>query len=242
VSSSSSPKSHFLRKITKNEQKQLVGILAGNKSVYLVQGSSFKLLNAKTCLNDEIMNFLINAIDKDSPKEIFMLSTHFYTLLNEGKHKNVKRWTLKKGVDISKLQKILIPINFKLNHWILVEINMEKENIVVYDSLPFNSVVYKDIVENLKSYIVAELKASWQNKNVVKEDTYQKFKNVNEWEVKYPSDIPNQDNDFDCGVFTFLFAKYLSKGWNFDFTQSDIPQIRRQIALDIANYKKEKKK
>ena len=53
------------------------------------------------------------------------------------------------------------------------------------------------------------------------------------WRIGMPKDIPRQTNTFDCGVFTCLFAKYLTQKKKFDFNQDDMPNYRAEIEREI---------
>ena len=44
-----------------------------------------------------------------------------------------------------------------------------------------------------------------------------------------------QYNKVDCGVFILMYADYVTRGAQFDFTQADMPALRRKITLDILN-------
>lgn len=51
-------------------------------------------------------------------------------------------------------------------------------------------------------------------------------------------DIPQQDNGFDCGVFTCQFIESLSRGEDdFAFTQENMPYLRRRMVWEIAHAK-----
>ena len=45
---------------------------------------------------------------------------------------------------------------------------------------------------------------------------------------------PRQSNGFDCSVFVCLYASYLMSNTTFDFTQSDLPAMRKWMAYHIA--------
>lgn len=57
------------------------------------------------------------------------------------------------------------------------------------------------------------------------------------WTGITPSNIPQQRNMSDCGVFTCMFAERLSRNHPFDFSQKDMTAIRRRMALDIKRKK-----
>ena len=46
-------------------------------------------------------------------------------------------------------------------------------------------------------------------------------------------DIPQQYNKFDCGVFTMIYADFLTDNLPLSFTANDIPFFRQKIAADI---------
>ena len=55
-----------------------------------------------------------------------------------------------------------------------------------------------------------------------------------EWAlVRCQTDTPRQKNGFDCGVFTCMFADFLSKDCPLVFGQGHVDQCRNRIALSI---------
>jgi len=49
-------------------------------------------------------------------------------------------------------------------------------------------------------------------------------------------DTPQQENGYDCGVFTCQFLQALSQGQDyFIFTQKDMPYLRRRMIWEIGN-------
>ena len=51
--------------------------------------------------------------------------------------------------------------------------------------------------------------------------------------IKFPPEIPSQQNTFDCGVFMLVFAKYICLGKQFYFTCKDMPYFREEIKEEI---------
>merc|ERR1712043_132378 len=45
--------------------------------------------------------------------------------------------------------------------------------------------------------------------------------------------IPRQLNGSDCGVFTCQYAEFLSREASFEFSQGDMPRLRRRMAAEI---------
>ena len=56
---------------------------------------------------------------------------------------------------------------------------------------------------------------------------------MSEWKQVIANNIPQQMNGSDCGVFTCLFAEYLSRGAMLTFSQSDIPYFRKRMVYEI---------
>ena len=48
-------------------------------------------------------------------------------------------------------------------------------------------------------------------------------------------DTPRQENGFDCGVFTCMYADFLSMGYPLTFNQEHIAKCRQRIALSCLN-------
>ena len=56
------------------------------------------------------------------------------------------------------------------------------------------------------------------------------------WVDYCPRDTPQQENGYDCGVFTCQFLEALSRGMDspFNFTQRSMAFLRRRMVLEIA--------
>jgi len=58
---------------------------------------------------------------------------------------------------------------------------------------------------------------------------------MDRWPIQTPSDVPQQNNSLDCGVFACMFANYLGLRRNPDFTMQNIDLFRRKMALSFLN-------
>ena len=57
---------------------------------------------------------------------------------------------------------------------------------------------------------------------------------ADDWElITCKPEVPVQENGFDCGVFTCMFADFLSSNRPLTFNQQHITQCRERIALSI---------
>jgi len=205
-----------------------------------VQRASMKTLKPGMWLNDEIIHYFYlmlakrdEELCKNNPsreRSHFFKSFFITKLLNEGnascdgkyEYRNVKRWSKKvPGKDIFNLNKILFPINMGNMHWICAAIFMKKKRIEIFDSMGSNGNRY---LEALFNYI--------QDEHIDKKKT--PLPDADSWElVPTQRDTPRQTNGHDCGVFTCMFADFLSKDTALVFNQDHIDQCRERIALSI---------
>jgi Ulp1 family protease len=73
------------------------------------------------------------------------------------------------------------------------------------------------------------VKDEWKSKN-----QGEALPNLEEWKlVSTTIDTPMQENGWDCGVFTCMFADFLGLGYPLSFKQEHITQCRERIALSI---------
>jgi len=205
-----------------------------------VQRASMQTLKPGEWLNDEIIHHFYLMLSKRD-EELCMNDptrqrSHFFKsffitkVLNEGnascdgkyEYRNVKRWSKKvPGKDIFKLDKILFPINMGNMHWIAAVIFMKKKRIEIFDSMGSDGGRY---LEALFSYIQDE---HMDKKKIPLPD-------ADAWElIPTQQETPRQRNGHDCGVFTCMFADFLSKDTSLVFNQNHINQCRERIALSI---------
>ena len=53
--------------------------------------------------------------------------------------------------------------------------------------------------------------------------------------VETTANTPRQENGYDCGVFATFCAHYLAHGVDPNFSQEDIPHLRRRMMISILN-------
>lgn len=59
---------------------------------------------------------------------------------------------------------------------------------------------------------------------------------MQQWKAKQMGNtVPQQNNGYDCGVFACQFAVYSALGKPFLFSQSDMPNIRKRMVVEISN-------
>lgn len=127
------------------------------------------------------------------------------------------------GGDIFSLYTIFFPINQDNVHWTLAVVNMKEKCIRYYDSLGGDGNKY---LVRLLLYLVDEHQAKKDKKM-----------DLNGWTLEdCANDTPQQHNTFDCGVYTCLFADFLSMNRSLEgISPNDVSLYRPHIALSILN-------
>jgi len=204
-----------------------------------VQRASLHKLQPGQWLNDEIIHyFYLMLANRDEylcnnqpgKKRSHFFKSFFLTkLFDEGatdqyKYTNVKRWSKRvPGKDIFNLSKIFFPCNIGNTHWACAVIFMEDKIIQFYDSMGGSG---KHYMNGLFSY----LKDEWKAKKGGEMPDEQQWKLI-----PTTSDTPCQQNGYDCGVFTCMFADFLALDFPLTFSQKHIHLCRERIALSIMN-------
>ena len=141
---------------------------------------------------------------------MFSSTAHFfYTKLSIHGYSGVSGWH--KDVDTNIKQLLIFPVHQPVRaHWCLVVVDIQKKEIVCYDSL------YKEnsaCLEEFKNYI---FKINGEN-----------------FATKQDTNIPMQTNSYDCGAFVCAYAHCLAASSIFNFTQLDISVIRQRMVSEL---------
>ena len=123
-------------------------------------------------------------------------------------------------VDIFAKDIVLLPINLGNSHWVCAAINMKRRRFEFYDSMGRMS---SAITDTLRGYLEAE-----------HVDKKKSEIDLRDWEDYFDQRLPQQENGYDCGVFTSQFIECLSrKNGRFDFTQRNMPYLRQKMVHEI---------
>uniref|UniRef100_A0A674F0S3 SUMO specific peptidase 2 n=1 Tax=Salmo trutta TaxID=8032 RepID=A0A674F0S3_SALTR len=198
----------------------------------LVLSSAFKLcitqrdlasLQEGSWLNDEVINFYLSLVMTRSSSagqglKVYSFSTFFFPKLHGGGHAAVKRWT--KAVDLFQYDIILVPLHLGV-HWSLAVIHFNSRTVRSYDSMGQR---HDDICSLLLLYLREEHKA-------------RKDLDLDAWTVGSlrASEIPQQKNGSDCGVFACKYADYIAQGRPLNFRQCHMPLFRKLMIWEILN-------
>ncbi|CAE6465190.1 unnamed protein product [Rhizoctonia solani] len=197
-----------------------------------VSDSDLARLKPAQWLNDEVINFygaLILGRSEEAQKgkgkalDVHYFNTFFFAKLEDmGYEKSrIGKWT--KKIDIFKKDVVLIPVNLGNAHWTCAAINFQKKRIEYHDSMGRKrGKVYKI----LRDYLNSEHK-----------DKKKKDFDFTGWEDYFDDNAPQQENGYDCGVFSCQYMECLSRGAPFGFTQENMSYLRQRMILEITRGK-----
>ncbi|RLN10248.1 hypothetical protein BBJ28_00014183 [Nothophytophthora sp. Chile5] len=186
-------------------------------------------------LNDEVINFYFQLMnDRDEAlvktgvleKRSHFFNSFFYTKVSEKGYNfvNVRRWTRKvafrlAGVTCALDRALGLPRETDM-HWCMAVIFMSEKRIQYYDSMNGSGAACLDV-------LLRYLRDEMEHKKKEKFDD-------EGWElVTTASDTPQQSNGSDCGVFSCMFADYISQNKALTFSQKDMEFHRHRMVLHV---------
>ncbi|XP_020805395.1 LOW QUALITY PROTEIN: sentrin-specific protease 1-like [Drosophila serrata] len=191
---------------------QLNNLINGNP--HQVVSSKFNLQTCSSWLNDEVINFYMNLLTERSekrsgelPSVYQRMNTFFVPRLLQNGHAGVKRWTRK--VDIFSKDIIPVPVHCKTIRYCD---SMGKPN--------------QDVLDALESYL--------QQESLDKRK--QPF-DTSDFKIESVPNVPQQTNGSDCGVFSCMFAEYISPDAPITFSQENMDYFRKKMILEISDGK-----
>lgn len=209
--------------------------IVANAETDSVQRESLRKLRPGVWLNDEIIHYFLTLLAQRDAKLCsqqqgrrrchFFKSFFLTKLLDDDKrynYANVKRWSKKvPGKDIFALDKIIFPVNVSGMHWCCAVARMQSRTIQFYDSLGGDGMIWlKGIFQYIQDEHMDKKKIPLPDKEA--------------WRlIPCQPNCPQQNNGYDCGVFTCAFADYLSVDKELNFGQSHVTELRQRIALSI---------
>eukprot|EP00850_Spirogloea_muscicola_P022713 SM000308S11823 [mRNA] locus=s308:121653:124435:+ [translate_table: standard] len=194
-------------------------ILASNEAASLdISRTMMKCLRPGCWLNDEVSNFYLQLLKERElrapgkyPKCHFF-NTFFYNKLFRDKqkydYKSVRRWTTPKkvGYKLYDCDKVIVPIHQGI-HWTLAIIDLSGKSLHFLDSL-----------HGLDGGTLVQLAKYIRDEALDKGEV---VLDASSWPQSCPSDIPEQLNSCDCGVFMLKYADYCSRGAPLTFSQME---------------------
>ena len=177
-------------------------------------------------LNDEVINFYMNLLverseNNDSLPKVYAMNTFFIPKLLQSGHSALKRWTRK--VDIFSYDIIPIPVHVGGVHWCMSIIHFKNKTIKYYDSMGHPNF---RVLDSLEQYL--------------KDESLDKKKeqfDMEGWTKESVKDCPRQMNGSDCGVFSCMFAEFISRDSKISFTQEHMQYFRQKMIFEISTGK-----
>ncbi|KAL6548254.1 hypothetical protein OROGR_008675 [Orobanche gracilis] len=210
-----------------NRRKVLV---AHEKSNIDITVEKLQCLKPQAWLNDEVINLYLELLKEREKREpgkflkCHFFNTFFYKKLIGGRggynFQSVRRWTTQRklGYNLLECDKIFVPIHKEI-HWCLAIINNKEEKFQYLDSL--RGFDYQ-VLNVLAKYFVDEVK-----------DKCGEDINAGSWVRELVTELPEQENGFDCGVFMIKYADFYSRDVGLCFSQEHMPYFRRRTAKEI---------
>lgn len=173
-------------------------------------------LSDRSWLNDNVIDFYLSLVT-DQNDLVYCWTTHFYTTLKKNGYKGVARWAKRRKINVMEMNKIVVPINSMNTHWAVAVVDNIQLTISYYDSL--SSSGNFPAVQTLEQYMMLEA-----DRLGVPPKSYTLQPNMK---------TPQQQNGYDCGVFTCTVAKHIAQETPLLFSQKDMQTIRRRMAYEI---------
>jgi len=223
-----------------------------NKAGINLTVADYNILFGNHWLNDEIMNSYGGMMnDRDDKQQLWrgeegplpsasvpvtrtsrprrtrVMSTHFYDVLNRPvwgyDFLGVSRWGIKAGIKWDKVDAVVVPINERRSHWVLVVVDVEARRIVYCDSfLGGDSCGAVSIVQRwVHDDVVHQLGAPAAERL-----------DVASWPVVEAA-VPRQNDSCSCGLFALMVANSFAMRSPLAFSQEDMPAIRQRLTVDL---------
>ncbi|XP_011214028.2 uncharacterized protein LOC105233605 isoform X2 [Bactrocera dorsalis] len=220
--------------LTPEHQARIKAAVIGSSDQLLVSKFNLNIcrrdihtLMGQNWLNDEVINFYMNLLtergetkhDSHGLPTVYAMNTFFVPRLLSAGHSGVKRWTRK--VDIFSKDVIPVPVHVGGVHWCMAIIHLKNRTIKYYDSMGTpNPSVLKALEQYLKDESLDKRKQPF--------DTSQ-------FEIESVRDVPRQMNGSDCGVFSCMFAEYITRNREITFSQQHMQYFRHKMILEIVS-------
>lgn len=164
-------------------------------------------------------------------------SYHLHNLLRDddndpskrGKYNAANDTKLLKKVNFNDYVGLLIPYNHKSNHWTLIKVDFEERRITYLDSMYSIRQKYDDYVQvrlqAVRTYLTNRMKCLPQLSRQIPEDA---------WVLTSDGvGVSQQPNTFDCGVFTLMFADFITLGFPINEITQYSRQYRKMILIQL---------
>jgi len=217
-----------------NLQKEDIGTLLDNEWVNdEIVNSFIALLNSRNqrfferlAQNNAATSCLETSSFQTRPKT-YMFNSFFFPCLTQGNSRysyaRVRDWATSAGIEVKSQDMFLFPVNLDNKHWVLAAIDMRMRNLSYIDSKKGSD--NTKVLDILRRWLIDEMKLDNSDDEVQKLD-------IASWDsIINPTYAPIQMDNASCGIFMMYTADYLELGKRVDFSQDEIPILRKRVAL-----------
>ncbi|XP_052889266.1 uncharacterized protein LOC128297625 [Anopheles moucheti] len=189
-----------------------------------ITGNDLVTLQDLNWLNDAVINFYMELLrerselkrDQGLPK-VYTMNTFFLPQLLKIGYSGVRRWTRK--VDLLAHDIIVVPVHVGGIHWCMSTIDLRRKTIHYYDSMGSpNNAVLNALEQYLCEESMDKRKTPFDKSGLTKQNM---------------RDCPRQKNGSDCGVFSCMFAEFLTRDHAITFDQSNMPYFRKKMTVEV---------
>ncbi|KAE9548065.1 hypothetical protein FO519_008723 [Halicephalobus sp. NKZ332] len=180
-----------------------------------------KMLN--DVIIDEYMELIRQRGERSGPYKIYVLSCYVYTRYRSAlQRKSAPEYSTffdrSFKADPFSSDIIILPINDGHEHWKVIMADVKRRLICAFDSLGL------DCHGQLNAAREILIQLAKQNGHMFGFD---------EWILCVDSNIPRQQNGYDCGIFACQYAQYIASGKPIFFTQGRMSYFRRRMQYEI---------
>jgi len=218
-------------------------VRAVNKGKIVLTVADFRRLEAEKWLNDEVMNSLVALINHRAQRvscmlaaglpaaagipRAFMFNTFFFSRLSERAgcydYDGVRTWAVKNGLDVSSVDRILIPVNVENLHWVLVVVDVKGRRFLFFDSLNGTAaavlrMVRRWLTDEVANHLGVDTARAWD---------------IDSWDGLIDVGLPRQHDRGSRGVFVLAAADCFALGVPLCFSQADMPVLRQRMSLAL---------
>ncbi|MFS8031516.1 putative Ulp1 peptidase [Helianthus anomalus] len=206
-----------------------------------VDYAHMECLAPEACISSIIMNFYIRYLQQQSSSfdsatcHFHIFNTYFYNKLEklsyeEDSFRKFRKWW--KGVSLSEKAYILLPVH-ESAHWSLVIICLpsaedELSPILLHlDSLGLHD--SRTLCDNIKRFLKEEWSYLRKSKTPVDPPTTDEICENDDFRVDHKRvTVPQQKNDYDCGLFVLLYMERFIKEAPVRFRKKDLSMFSKQ--------------
>ncbi|OMJ81239.1 hypothetical protein SteCoe_18357 [Stentor coeruleus] len=205
-------------------EESLDPIIIKNKFSVTLKESDYSKLNKGVYINDNIVDFILNAYISTKSKNFHAFNCFFYLTYEEHGFDKIQKWY--KSVDIFSKKYWLIPIAI-MDHWLLVIIANPK-NALTKKNPPSQMLLFDSMnskVLNPQKLLEKYIKSEWKQRT---------GQDVDDIDIPlYFLKLPQQENLYDCGIYMLEYAnEFIKRPRYFCNPNKDYTLIFEQLMIE----------